>query len=192
MHVQTHLLSGWCIANYLDLSPRERLFAMIAAAAADVDGISRVAGEEAYEQWHHTFGHNLWFALIVSAGLAAFSSRRWFALLLYLGLFHLHLLMDYYGSGPGWPIYYLWPMKVALLRNPNAWEFYSWQNLTIFAALLAWTVWIAIRRGRTPLEAIMPSLDAKIVAWLRKRFGYNPAVRSAGAMAAAPEGRKPS
>jgi len=172
MHVQTHLLSGWCIANYLDLSPRERLFAMVAAAAADVDGISRIAGEEAYWRWHHTVGHNLWFGLIVSILLAAFSSRRLYSMLLYLGLFHLHLLMDYYGSGPGWHIHYLWPLRGAILTNPNAWEFYSWQNLTIFAGLLVWTVWIALRNGRTPLEALMPSLDAKIVAWLRRNFGY--------------------
>ena len=32
MHIQTHILSGWVIGNALRLSPRERLFCMVANA----------------------------------------------------------------------------------------------------------------------------------------------------------------
>jgi hypothetical protein len=79
-------------------------------------------------------------------------------------VYHLHLLMDYYGSGPGWGIPYFWPLSPREWRSENAWPFYSWQNITAFAALLLWTLWIARRFGRTPLEAIMPKLDRQLAA----------------------------
>jgi hypothetical protein len=36
---------------------------------------------------------------------------------------------------------------------------YSWQNLLTFLLLLIWTILIAWRMRRTPLEMRMPSLD---------------------------------
>jgi hypothetical protein len=52
--------------------------------------------------------------------------------------------MDYYGSGPGWHIHYLWPAGSLILKNPNAWEFFSWQNLLAALLLLIWTIVIAL------------------------------------------------
>jgi len=71
-------------------------------------------------------------------------------------------LLDYYGSGPEWHIHYLWPMKAMIIRNPHAWEFYSWQNMLAFALFLLWTICIGWKKKRTPLEIIMPSLDAQL------------------------------
>lgn len=51
-----------------------------------------------------------------------------------------------------------------------SWEFYSWQNITTAAVLLVWTIAIAVRAGRTPLEVLMPKLDRELVDWLRKRL----------------------
>ena len=103
MHIQTHILSGWCIANCFPCTPRQRLFAMVAASAADIDGVVIVFGREAYWTYHHTFGHNVFTVLLLSGVFAAFTpGRRIGSFLLFLGLFHLHLLMDYYGSGPDW------------------------------------------------------------------------------------------
>ena len=42
MHVQTHILSGWCVGNLAPLSPRERLICMTAASIADLDGLTRL------------------------------------------------------------------------------------------------------------------------------------------------------
>ena len=42
--------------------------------------------------------------LLISLTLASFSTRRVLAFCAYLALFHLHLVLDYFGSGPGWPI----------------------------------------------------------------------------------------
>ena len=170
MHIQTHVMYGWCLGNYAKLSPRERFCCMLAASWADLDGLGIVAGPEFYWEYHHKLCHNLPFGLLLSAGLMFFSGRRWRAFLVYLGLFHLHLVMDYFGSGPDWGIYYLWPFSNLYIENPHAWQFNSWQNFAVAGFFLAWTIWIAVRDGRTPLEIIMPSLDKQLAQWPRQRF----------------------
>lgn len=170
MHVQTHIMSGWCVGNWLSLTPRQRLCCMIATSIADLDGLSLLLGQEAYWNWHHKLGHNLAFAVLVSAVLAAWSASRFFGFIVYLAFAHLHLLLDYFGSGPGWPLYYLWPFSSDFIVNGNAWEFYSWQNISAAAVLFVLTLFIAVRCGRTPLECIMQDLDREIVRWLRQRF----------------------
>jgi inner membrane protein len=174
MHIQTHILSGWCVANLVPLTPRERCLAMVAAAAADLDGLGLVVSHDWYLDHHHVLGHNLAFGLVLSGVLTAFSTHRGRAAVLYLGLFHLHLVMDYFGSGFGWGIAYFWPWSKREFLTPHAWALFSWQNLTAFGLLLAWTVGIVVRRGRTPLEALMPGLDRQLVAWFRRWRGRAP------------------
>lgn len=164
MHIQTHILSGWCVANCLPFSPRQRLLAMLAATLPDLDGLGIAFGQKAYWDYHHILGHNLAFAILLSIVLTLFARTRH---LLCVGTFftlvHLHLLMDYWGSGPGWPICYFWPFDRRQWINPDAWPFYSWQNIGAFFVLLGWTVAIAVWRRRTPLELLMPSLDRRLV-----------------------------
>ncbi len=162
-------MSGWCIGNLLPLGPRERLFCMIAATASDLDGIGRILGEKAYWDYHHLVGHNLAAAIVTATLLAAFSKARLLTFAVCFWLVHLHLLMDYFGSGPGWGIPYFWPFDQHVYRSPHAWAFYSWQNLSTAGLMFAWTLWIVDRSGRTPLEAIMPALDRQLVdAWNRR------------------------
>ena len=169
MHVQTHLMSGWCVANLLPLNARERLLCMVAATAPDLDGISFLFGQEAWWDYHHLLAHNLLFVLVLAVALTALSTSRVVTFVAYLVLGHLHMLMDYYGSGPGWGIPYLWPFEKTMRTSPDAWAFYSWQNLSTAGALLAWTLLIVDRKRRTPLEAVMPSLDRQLVSlWDRR------------------------
>ena len=169
MHIQTHVMSGWCVADFFSLTPRERLFAMIAASAADLDGLGLLAGVDYYVRYHHLLAHNFTFGLVLAALLTAFSGHRFGVFCLYLGLFHLHLILDYIGSGPGWGIVYAWPFSEASYQYRDAWELASWQNFLAAALLIAWTLLIAIKRGRTPLEAIIPSWDRKVVEALRPK-----------------------
>jgi hypothetical protein len=171
MHIPTHILSGWCIGNLLPLTPRERFFCMIAAAGADLDGVGYAISEELYWDYHHKLGHCAAFGVLSAAAMAWFSRRRMLAFVVYLSLFHLHLVLDYFGSGPGWPIYYGWPVSDREWENPRAWAFFSWQNIGAAFALLAWTAWIAVRYRRTPLERIKPSLERKAIAWIDRRRG---------------------
>jgi hypothetical protein len=171
MHLQTHIMSGWCVANYLPLTARERALSMCAASLADLDGLGIVVSKNAYWNYHHLLCHNLPFAVAISTILAVCSTHRFRAGLIYFALAHLHLVMDYFGSGPGWPIHYGWPIFKLDLMNPNAWEFYSWQNISIAFAFFLWVLAIAVTKKRTPLEAIMPDLDRKIVGFLRRAVG---------------------
>lgn len=154
MYIQTHVLSGWCVGNLLTLSRRERFCCMLAASLPDLDGFGFLISQALWWDFHHVLGHNLGFGVLLSAVLAAFSHHRLKAFVVYLILFHLHLLLDYYGSGPGWGIAYLWPLAEGHLMNPAAWTFDAWQNVAAGYGLVAWTVGIAMRQRRTPLECI--------------------------------------
>ena len=169
MHVQTHLLSGWVAGNALPLGRRERLFCMAAATLPDVDGVGRVWSEELYFDLHHKLGHNVFFFALVAAVLAALSRRKPLAFAAYFVLGWLHFALDYLGSGPGWDLYPWWPTSDAAVRWAWAWPFYSWQNLSAFFALLLATLWIARKLGRTPLEALMPRLDRRLVDAVQSR-----------------------
>jgi len=166
-------MSGWCAANLLRrLSPRQRLMCMIAATIPDLDGLSILFGQQAYWNWHHRVCHNLPFGILACLILATISGKTFRLFILYLALFHLHIDMDIFGSGQGWGIFYFWPFSNWMFDNTHlSWDFYSWQNLTIAGAFLIWSLIIAIRAGRTPLEAIMPDLDRQLVRVLRKPFG---------------------
>jgi hypothetical protein len=147
---------------------------MVTSAIADLDGLGILVGQGAYWNYHYKLGHNLAFGILACTICAVLSKRRAFAFCIYLALFHLHLLMDVFGSGPGWPIYYLWPFSSRIIDNTRlSWEFFSWQNISIGIAFIAWTIVIAVRLGRTPLEAIMPNLDRQLVDWLRRRFHFH-------------------
>lgn len=167
MHIQTHALLGWCVGNLCPITARQRFCCMLAATLADLDGLGIIFGQEAYWDFHHIVGHNLLYGIVLSGILTFVSRGRAGVFGLYLLLFHSHLIMDYWGSGPDWPILYWWPFSQSKIVNPHAWPLFSWQNITAFAVLLAWTCVIAVRRGRTPLEAVMPALDAKIVRRFR-------------------------
>ena len=166
MHVPTHILAGWVAANCFPLTAGERLACMIVSAIPDLDGIGIVFGDDAYQRWYHVAGHNLPFAIISSTILVACTTRGRRIVpvgLLYIALFHLHLFMDYWGSGPGWPIVYLWPFSNFRIVNWQAWNLSSWQNTLIAGVLLLITIVIGFVKRRTPLEKLMPSLDAQLV-----------------------------
>lgn len=141
---------------------------MLAASLPDLDGFGFFISDNLYWDYHHKLGHSLVAGLVLAAALTLVSSHRLKAAVAYLGLFHLHLLADYFGSGPEWHIFYFWPFSQQRFLSEHVWELYSWQNLSAAGALLAWTIAIAIWQGRTPLEWMMPSLDRQLVRWLRQ------------------------
>ena len=89
--------------------------------------------------------------------------------------FHLHLLCDLVGArGPDgtlWTIPYLWPFTLAgTWEWAGQWLLNSWQNLLLTAALLAATLFLAWKRGYSPLELVSAKADAIFVETLRRRF----------------------
>jgi hypothetical protein len=172
MHLPTHVLSGWVVASLIPrLTPRERALAMVAATAPDLDGLAILGGREAFETYHHVVGHNLFFGLLETTLVVVWSTDKRTMALLAFGLFHLHLVMDSFGSGRDWGISYLWPLVQREWLNPWRWDFFSWQNLVAAYGLVLVTIVIAIRQGRTPLETIAPSLDRQLVSLARRLPG---------------------
>jgi len=141
---------------------------MLASSLQDIDGLGLVISQNLYWDYHHVLGHNLFFGLLLCGMLTVFAQHRLKAFSWCFALFHLHLILDYYGSGPGWGIVYLWPLSDWSIGNPDAWPFYAWQNVVTGYFFVGWTVWIVVVQKRTPLEWPMPSLDQQLVALAQK------------------------
>lgn len=168
MHIQSHIMSGWCAANCLQLTARERFFAMLAASLPDMDGVTYFFGQNAYWATHHIYGHNLVFALLLSGGLAAFCTSKLKSFLLFLGLVHLHFVLDLLGSGEGWTIPYWLPFDKTEYAWAFGWDLNDIENKLVGIALLLWCIGIAVCLKRTPLEFLMPKLDQQLAEWAQK------------------------
>ncbi len=169
MNPIVHAELSWLGAQKL-LERRDRILVTLAGVLPDLDGLTLLAGEDLYGQWHHVLTHGIFSALAISAALAVMGKRKWAVFGLALAAFHLHLLCDLAGSGPGWPIHYLWPLSKEPLMWSGQWNLASWQNtligLTATLAVLA----CALPFGRTAVELFSLKADAQVVAALRARF----------------------
>ena len=179
----THFFTGWVFANCARLDHRERAIVTLACVAPDVDGLgiipellTRNSAHPLlwFTLYHHSL-HTLAFSLVVAAVAFVLARQRWKTTLLALASFHLHLLEDVLGSrGPDsyqWPIPYLSPFSHSLqLAWRGEWALNAWPNVAITVVFLLITLWLAWRRGFSPLEMISARADAALVAALRRRF----------------------
>lgn len=85
-----------------------------------------------------------------------------------------HLAGDYCGSGPGWPLWPFRPFAETMYLCGSAWELVSWQNTMISAIAIALTLFVAARRGYTPLETFLPHVDRIVVDAIRLRTSTIP------------------
>lgn len=170
MQPAQHFLSGWCLGTFTLTHSRERLFCMLISVFPDVDGLGVILDERYYLEYHHVLAHNLWIGILISAILSQFSEKKFWAYCVYLASFHLHLFLDFLGSGPGWGIYYLWPVGPQYFANPLVWDLQSWQNTAFLVFYILLTMFFAAKQKRGPLEVIAPRLDAKFVQFSKKFF----------------------
>jgi len=187
MNPVEHLFAGWAVANVLPLERRDRMLVTIAGVIPDLDGFGLLPelltrGTKHERLWwtyyHHLLGHNLGFALLCTAGAFFVARRPALTALLVAISFHLHLLCDVIGArGPDgyqWPIPYLLPFSNAWQWSwSGQWALNAWQNVVIMIGLLLFAVWVAVRRGHTPVELFSARGDAAVVAALRGRLGGN-------------------
>jgi inner membrane protein len=185
MHLPTHLLTGWALANAMPLERRDRAIVTLAGIAPDIDGLGFVVEYTPLNQliplhwfsdYHHVLAHNLGFGLLITVIALMICRRRFFAPVMVFVSFHLHLLADIVGSrGPDgyqWPIPYLLPFSDKWqLTWQGQWALVSWQNISITILFLILTIWLAWKRGFSPLEIISQRADARVVETLRARFG---------------------
>jgi len=187
MNPVTHFLAGWVVANAAGVDRRDRMIITAAGVAPDVDGLGLVIDLATHSgssptQWfggyHHVLTHNLFFALLVAGASLMLAKRRGLTVFLVMFVFHLHLLGDIVGArGPApegyqWPIPYLWPISDAVsLSWRGQWELNAWPNFLITIVALMLTIFLACKRGYSPLEMISRNADTAFVMTLRNRFG---------------------
>jgi inner membrane protein len=185
----THFLSGWVLASAFSrqLGKSGKIIVVLASVAPDIDGLgiipellTRNSSHPLlwFSEYHHSL-HNLAFALLCT--VAAFlvlrntTVNRWFAALMVFLSFHLHLLCDLMGArGPDgyqWPIPYLKPFSNSVqLTWSHQWILNGWQNFVITSILLFVALWIAWRRGESPLQFASERADRALTQALRTRF----------------------
>ncbi|MCP4626675.1 MAG: metal-dependent hydrolase [bacterium] len=185
MNPASHFLISWTVANTAEISRRDRVLVTLTGVVPDFDGVGIIAElltENTatpliwYSKYHHILGHNLLFSLFLTIGVFLLSVGRWISAALAFLAFHLHLLGDLVGSrGPDgyqWPIPYLYPFSAKwTLAWPGQWELNAWPNILITTLVLGITLYLAWKRGRSPLEMVSLKADAAFVTGLRKRFG---------------------
>jgi membrane-bound metal-dependent hydrolase YbcI (DUF457 family) len=178
-----HFLTGWVFANCAKLKPRDRAIVTLAWVAPDLDGLgiipellTRNSSHPLvwFSLYHHSL-HTLGFALVIADVAFVLATQRWKTGLLALLSFHLHLAEDLLGArGPDgyqWPIPYLKPFSSTLqLTWQGQWQLNAWPNIVITVVLLGITLWLAWRRGFSPIEMISAKLDRELVTALRRRF----------------------
>jgi len=184
VHVVTHLLAGWALAEQTRLEKRDKAIVAWAGVAPDLDGIglpvdwaTRALGEGTsyYETFHHVACHGLPAAVVFTLVCLPFLKRRALAAAMVFASFHLHLLFDLAGSGGGtpgdiWPLHYGWPFSDSLVAWSGQWPLTSWQNTTLTIALLVYSLVRAARYGTSPLGLFSSRADAALVQTLRSRF----------------------
>jgi hypothetical protein len=160
---------SWLTAQRLE-TRRDRWLVTAAGLLPDVDGLTILAGEDAYARWHHLLTHGLIAAIVTSLGLAVFAKQKARVLGLAFLAFHLHLLCDLLGSGVAWPIFYLEPFDSRAFGFSWGWELASWQNSVIGLAATLLCLLCAVPYRRTIVELFSLKADAQVVKTVRVRL----------------------
>lgn len=185
MHLATHLMLGWTVANIKPVDKRDRGLITLSGIIPEVEALGffiilimgdRDGAFRWYTQYHHVLAHNLFAALLIFMSTFLLARQRILTAILSFGSFHLHILGDLGGSrGPDgyqWPIYYLFPFADSYqLTWSGQWPLNAWPNILITIILLSWTIYLAWDKGYSPMEFISPAVDRNFVEMLRKRFG---------------------
>jgi len=186
MSPATHFLTGWLIANIDHLERRDRALVTLASVIPDADGLgiltsitsqNQGSGLNLYGQYHHVLAHNVFFGILLAAVCYALSKKKGLITFLVILSFHIHLLEDLLsGRGPDgtiWAISYLFPVLPDIqLSWSGQWELNAWPNVVITAAALLLTLYLAWRRGFSPVSLFSLRADRAVVDTLRNRFPY--------------------
>ena len=170
MNPIVHAELSWLGAQKL-ADRRDRMLVTLGGVLPDLDGLTLLGGEDLYGKWHHVLTHGVLSAVVISGALALLAKRKAAVFGLAFAAFHLHLVCDLLGSGPGWPIHYLWPFSLEEWGWSGQLDLASWQNTLIGMSATLAVLACALPFGRTAVELFSLKVDAQVVATLRKRFG---------------------
>jgi inner membrane protein len=178
VHLQTHALASWLLAEAppTSMSRRDRILVLAAGLAPDLDALSLLGGIAAYQKWHHLLFHNVVGAAVTTMACAALARSRFTVLVLSTVAFHLHLFLDLLGSGGPdgsiWSIPYLAPFSSRAFSWSGQWPLGSLQNVTLTGLLVLMNWAVAVRRDRTIVQAFSPRTDARVVEILKRWWPF--------------------
>lgn len=164
-----HAELSWLMAQGLR-ERRDRILITCAGLAPDLDGLSLLGGTDAYVRYHHILFHGYVGALLTALVCTVLARQRAWVGALSLLAFHLHLLCDLAGSGPGWPIAYFWPTSSVEWFWKGQWNLASWQNAVIGMTVTVACFACALRWRRTQVELFSVRWDGEVTRALRQRF----------------------
>lgn len=162
---------GWIISQPLE-KRRDRLFVTTASVVPDFDGAGALISIDYYSEYHHVFGHNLFFGLLLLlVSMRLGFDKRKVPLLGFIS-FNSHILGDLLGSGAGWGIPYFWPLdKITYeFSYPYQWELDSWQNLVVTVICIFVIIALGYSKKRTIVELFSASADLKVVEVIDRWF----------------------
>ncbi len=155
-----HLQYGWWFAHWGEFGRRERAIVALAGAGPDLDGLSLLAGGDAFHRYHHILFHNIGatFGALLITGILLWRRPKAWALAVFA--FGMHVIEDYITVG--WTQYPWQPFSsspVNLADHLPNWVVQGAFQVTAMVFILSMTVWIYVRHKRSPLEIISPALD---------------------------------
>jgi hypothetical protein len=160
---------SWLLSQALR-TRRDRILVTCAGLAPDLDVLTILGGTDAFGTWHHVLTHGYVAAIAVTIAVGILARQRILSALLALVAFHLHLLCDLAGSGPGWPLVYFWPTSRHEWFWSGQWNLASWQNSLIAVIVSVLCLATAFPLRRTIVELFAPRFDREVVKALWKRF----------------------
>jgi inner membrane protein len=184
MNPVTHFLAGWLVANVDSLERRDRALVTAAAVIPDIDGLG-LLGDVAsgnpdavfslYGQYHHVLAHNVFFGVVITVAAFLAAKKKWLTAFLVLLSFHTHLAGDILsGRGPDgtiWSVSFFFPVgKDVPFFWPGQWELNAWPNVAVTAIVLSITLYLAWRRGFSPVGLFSRKADQAFIHTLRGRF----------------------
>lgn len=183
MHLEAHAGVGWALGVLAPGSDRRlRNACVLAAVLPDVDTVAYLWGPEAYMNWHHTFGHNVFLgALVVAAAMALdvrasrsapgrtpLSPGRALARGLVVALaFASHLVGDMKLSA--YDVELFWPVSRHGYEFTPNWGLGHPPNTVLVYGSFAFAVLLAILGKPSPLDLISPNLDRIVRNVFRRR-----------------------
>ncbi|HPB31753.1 MAG TPA: metal-dependent hydrolase [Candidatus Sumerlaeota bacterium] len=183
MNFGGHLMSGWLISRGTS-DAAERRLVMLSAIAPDADGLF-ILGPESWREAHRTFGHNIFWAILVPLILLVFvrRGRRWRLLPLLFAGMASHFVLDLFVTGwwslvPFWPISD-WDILMSRYIPEHVMKYHI--QIGLFAALLVPVVWFVRKEGRSPLEILGVRADRFFLNFITMPFSQKCSVCGARA-----------
>ena len=168
----THGMIGWIISQPLE-KRRDRLFVTVASLLPDFDGAGAIINIDYYARYHHIFGHNVFFGLLLFFITLKYGIDKKNTAILVFVSFNSHIIGDLFGSGAGWGIPFFWPVNDVMFEfsYPFQWELDSWQNLLITCICIVTIIIFGLFKNRTIVEIFSIKADEKVVRIFHQWFG---------------------